>query len=348
MDMRTLWIVGILLLPVVPGCSLSSSGEDTSRTSTATGTYVLLAVEHVTPPSNDVVTALGGAVMDGFGHSVLTYRNSKNQNFVDNDSFQIDNHYRVDADRSDPGAITPDGQFMFRVRKVANPSVWFFQREISGGATSLVSGSYHYVGYRHVNNGAGLLTGFGTATFTGTGGFSVNATLSNNTPEIRTGAVTITSPGVVTAIEGTETFTGATDGEGNVVGWVDLELTSGPYIRVDLFVRTGNGMHQATLNGTYNLGRFFQASLTEAPGSGFGTLTFDGKGNWSMDYTDQNSSRRQDGGTYVMASNGAATLTSPSGTLQAFLSPNVERRILIIADTDESNGEIGFFVATDR
>ncbi len=347
MDMRKLWIVGLLLLPVAAGCN-SGSGDETSRTSTATGAYALLAVEHATPPSNEVVTALGGAVMDGFGHSILTYRNSKKQNFVDNDSFQINNHYQVDANRSDPGAITPDGQFMFRVRKMSNPSVWFFQREISGGVTSLVSGSYHYIGYRHVNNGAGLLTGFGTATFTGTGGFSINATLSNSTPEIRTGAVTITAPGVVTAVEGTETFAGFTDGEGNVLMWMDLELTSGPYIRADLFVRTGSGMHQATLNGTYNLGRFFQASLTEEPGSGFGTLSFDGKGNWTMDYADHNSVRRQDGGTYVMAANGAATLTSPSGTLQAFLSPNVDRRILIIADTDVSNGEIGFFVATDR
>jgi len=348
MNTRGIVVCLVVCFLIGLGCKGSSSRKESSRTSAAVGTYILLASEHLVPPSEEVVTAFGGAVMDGFGHGILTYRNSKNQNFVDSDSFKIDTHYQVDADRSDPGAITPDGEFMFRVRKSANPSIWFFHREASGAVTSLINGNYHYIGYRHVNKGPGLLTGVGTATFTGTGGFSLNATLSNNTPELRAGSVTVTSLGVVAAIEGTETYTGFTDREGDVVGWLDMDLVSGSYIRIDLFVRAGTGMHQATLNGTYNLGRFFQASLAEEPGSGFGTISFDAKGSWTMDYYDNNNTRRQDGGTYVMASNGAAVLTSPTGVLQAFLSPNMDRRILFIADTDVSNGEVGFFVATDR
>ena len=344
------WVIGVAILlglVVGAGCrDLSSDGDE--HTDVATGVYILSAVEHEAPPSDEVVTAVGSAIMDGFGHSALSYRNSKNQNHVDSDSFSIDSLYRVDADRSDPGAITPDGHFMFRVRKDAGPSIWFFQREISGGTTSLVSGSYHYVGYRHVNNGPGLLTAFGTATFTGTGGFTIDAVLSNNTPELRVGSITVTSVGLVTALEGTETFAGFTDEQGHMLGWLDLELTSGPYVRMDLFIRTATGMNQASLKGTYNLGRFFQGSFNEDPGCGFGTVYFDGLGSWTMEYLDHLNQLRMDQGTYQMSANGAAVLTSATGVMHAVLSPNLDRPVLFIVDTDVASGELGFFVATGR
>ncbi len=348
MNMRILTIGLVVWVWVGFGCTKSNSIGDNSRTSVASGTYLLMAMEHVAPPSNEVITANGGAIMDGFGNSVLTYRNSKGQNAVDNDSYSINSMYQIDVDKNDPGAITPDGQFVFRVRQADGPSIWMFHKQVPGAVTSLVNGQYHYVGYRHVNNGPGLLTGSGTASFTGSGGYTINATLSNNTIEARVGAVNIINTGVVTATEGTDTFLGFVDPEGSLVVWLDVELTTGAFIRMDIFVRNGSGMHQATLNGTYNLGRFFQGSLVETPGSGFGTITFDGQGNWTMDYTDNNSTRRTDSGTLIMNSNGAATLTSQTSTMQAFLTPNANRRILFIADTDVSNGEVGFFVATDR
>jgi hypothetical protein len=343
-------VIGVALLAGIlagVGCSNSSSHDD-NRTGVAVGTYMAGAVEHVAPPSSDLITAAGGAVIDGRGHSVITVATSRGQNVVDSDTFWIDLHYRVAPERIDAGAITPDGEFMFRVRRVSGPAIWFFQREVGGAATSLVSGTYHYVGYRHVNGGPGLLTAYGAASFTGSGGYAISATLSNNTSELRGGAYYVTGQGNVAVVEGSETYVGFTDPEGNVVGWLDPDLGSGSYVRMDLFVRAGSGMHQASLNGTYNLGRFFQSSLTETPGSGFGTITFDGQGGWSMEYTDHDSVVRTDSGSYVIAPDGAATLTSASGTLRAYLSPNPGRRVLFIADTDVTNGEIGFFVATDR
>jgi len=341
-------IVFLALLTVASGCSKSSSDSDSGRTALATGTYAMGAMEHAAAPSSLVITAAGGALMDGFGNGVYTFTTSTNQNVVDNDTFWIDTSYRVAPTRIDPGAITIDGEFMFRVRKVSGPAIWFFQRNPQGAVTSLLSGNYHFAGYRHANGGPGLVTAYGTANFSGLGSYTVNSTLSDNNPELRAGTVQISPTGAVGILEGTEVYVGFVDPEGNVSGWLDLDHSSGAYVRMDMFIRQGSGMSQASLNGTYNLGRYFQASLSESPGSGFGTITFDGQGGWSMEYQDHLNVVRTDSGTYVMATNGAATLTSATETLRAYLSPNPERRILYIVDADVSNGDLGVFVATDR
>jgi hypothetical protein len=341
--------IGFLaLLTVAFGCSDSSDDSDPGRTALARGLYAMGAMEHAAPPSNDVITAAGEALMDGYGHGVYTFTTSKNQQVEDKETFWIDLSYRIAPTRIDPGAITTDGEFMFRVRKVAGPAIWFYSRNTQGAVTSLLSGNYHFAGYRHANGGPGLVTAFGTANFTGLGTYSISSTLSDTNPENRAGTIQITPQGNTAALEGTELYVGFVDPEGNVSGWLDLDHSSGAYVRMDMFIRQGSGMTQASLNGTYNLGRYFQASLAENPGSGFGTITFDGQGGWSMEYKDHNDVLRADSGTYVMAANGAATVTTQTGTLRAYLSPNPQRRLLYIVDTDVTDGELGVFVATGR
>lgn len=160
----------------------------------------------------------------------------------------------------------------------------------------------------------GVLT-FGTdGSVSGTGAsLDVNGVVSTFPYSDPAGTLTVTSGGQFSSGGGTLGYVSAT---GDFL--VETYILGGTSPGLTVAVKRGTGVTLATLNGVYTLGSL--SFSTAATGDGeVSTLFFDGAGNFSGTYIDNNNGTITTGnptsGTYSVTSTGVLTFTSTGGNV---------------------------------
>jgi len=222
---------------------------------------------------------------------------------------------------------------------------------IDSGATS---GFYHAVLLRF--NRPGVLTGTGNATITknttSTASWRIDYTLSTSTTLSREGSLMLAQDGAISSndISASRTYTGFGEANGDWIIWMETDASSQQVFRMDILIRKGKGLSEASLNGRFNLLGFYQESATENVDSLFGRIAFDGNGEYS-DYTTRNSfgnasSTGNQSYPYTVAPDGRITFVGGSNPI-GFVTRNTSRRWFIFPDLNPT-GTLGFFIALKR
>jgi hypothetical protein len=185
------------------------------------------------------------------------------------------------------------------------------------GTIAALAGNWFVAGLEQGSDPAdfeGVLTIGADGSLSGTStGLDVNGVVSANPQSGPAGTITVTSSGQFSD-SGRQLGYFSANGEFLVA----TRTTSGEPTGLTVLVKQGTGVTLATLNGVYTVGSL--SFSTAATGDGeVSTLFFDGAGNFSGTYIDNNSGTITTGyttsGTYSVTSTGVLTLTPASGNV---------------------------------
>jgi len=358
------WLAGLVLLV---GCNTKDEhGEKTHVNQVLDGKfwYVSFSRAVSTTVQPDLEVRAGIAQADGAG--TLTYlvnlgsplTTAKRTYFV-NDVLQINNTEK------DPGATLPDGGFfeladMDRTTRRVGLELYC---KLGSGLdimdyvdSGTLSGFYHAVLLRF--NRPGIITGSGNATLTrntpNTASWRIDYTLSTAATLTRQGALVLSEDGGFTVNDVTvnRTLLGFGEPNGDWIVWAETDPKSQQIYRLDILVRKGKGLGNASLNGRMNLVGFYEEASGANPDvdTRFGRMVFDGRGNY-YDFTQRDSfgnsfSSGNNVFPYDVAGDGRIVFIGGSNPI-GFISRTHARRLLVFPDVNPSGtpGVLGFFIA---
>jgi hypothetical protein len=197
------------------------------------------------------------------------------------------------------------------------PALAVWVNPLQHGTIAALAGNWFVAGLEQGSDPAdfeGVLTIGADGSLSGTStGLDVNGVVSANPQSGPAGTITVTSSGQFSD-SGRQLGYFSANGEFLVA----TRTTSGEPTGLTVLVKQGTGVTLATLNGVYTVGSL--SFSTAATGDGeVSTLFFDGAGNFSGTYIDNNSGTITTGyttsGTYSVTSTGVLTLTPASGNV---------------------------------
>lgn len=351
------------------GCKAKDShGESTQLNSIIDGRYWYLNFSRSvsTTISPDLQARAGIANSDGSG-TIMFGPNFGSPLTMSTLTYLVTTSLLVNNRTDEPGTVLPNGELFQMVDqdRMTGDNVGFtlFTKAATSMSidnlvnTGSVNGFYHAVLLRF--NRPGVLAGVGNATITKntptTASWAIDYTLSTMTTLRRDGAMRLAIDGAVTVndVVTNRTFTGFAEENGDWIVWMEIDSSTSQIFRMDILIRKGSGMSEATLNGRFNLAGFYQAAATEDVDTLFGRMQFDGQGEY-FDFTTRNSfgnasSTGNGRFPYTVASDGTLTFVGGSNPV-GFITRNRDRRWFIFPDIDPTGNpaSLGFFLATDR
>ena len=205
-------------------------------------------------------------------------------------------------------------------------AVWV--RPMQNATTAALAGNWYSVA---LTEAAVPYVGAGLITINADGSGSYAATTLDTTGTVSTqsstagpGSFTLDSTGLISA-GGNDGYL-STNGEFLMLSFVGTPPgtplpggASANYPGLTAAVKLGSGVTLATLNGVYTIGSLAFTGGTNSDGKLF-TLLFDGAGNYSGTYIEDNNGTASTGtasGTYTVTSTGLLTLTGSQGNLQS-------------------------------
>jgi hypothetical protein len=215
------------------------------------------------------------------------------------------------------------------------------------------SGFYHAVLLQF--NRPGITTGTGSATITkntnSTASWRIDYNLSSSSTLVREGSLLLAPEGAISANDTTtlRTYVGFGEPHGDWVVWMELDTSQSRIYRMDILIRKGKDLTDASLAGRFNLNGFYESTAGSSVDTTFGRIAFNGRDEYG-DYTLRNSFG-QSATTgdltypYDTSSDGRVVFIGGSNPI-GFFSRAKTRRLLVFPDVNPAGdpGVLGFFL----
>jgi hypothetical protein len=279
-------------------------------------------------------------------------------------AYNVDSLRRIDGSSATPGATlgTGDAFSLADLDRTTGDNVGLalFTRAAQNMTVGALVDSpttntrYHAVHYVFLR--PGVENGKGTAEIAWASdtqaGWKIDLTLSNASTLNRYGTLSLAPSGNLVASDLTtgRNYVGAAEPHGDWIVWIETDTGLGRAVRLDVLLREGSGLSDATLNGRFNIVGFLQVRASGDVDTAFGDITFDGRGNYSnFQWRNSNGQSIPPSALpqpYTVASAGVVSLLGDIGST-GYVTRSSDRRWLVFPRTDAS-GTVSIFFALKR
>lgn len=280
-------------------------------------------------------------------------------------SYAVDPVRRIDASTTEPGCTLPKGEFfaMGDLDRVDGNNVGMGLFSRAGSALTLdvlvdspvTTTRYHAVYFSFLRPGVVAGHGYGEITkvddTNGTWKIDVSL-LGTSSSLVRNGTFAMAQDGALLAsdLSTGRTYMGFAEPNGDWLAWMEIDTSIGRIWRLDLLVREGSGLSDATLNGRFNVLGFWENRTNASVDTVFGNIAFDGQGAFSdfelRDSFGSSIPANPVPQPYSVASDGTVSLLGDVAAT-GYVTRNADRRWLIFPDT-APDGRVGIFFALKR